>query len=126
MEEDKSYVVGHFALGYIFGKASAKITKTTINIPIIFMLSVIPDVDIAIEKVTPLFYHRGPTHSIIILSLFFIPVFAIYRLKAIPYFLALIQHPLIGDFITAGPVQLLWPFSTGYYGIIRNATQSQQ
>jgi membrane-bound metal-dependent hydrolase YbcI (DUF457 family) len=118
MEEDKSYAVGHFALGYIFGKTSAKFTKTGISIPIIFVLSVIPDIDIIIGQIIPFFYHRGPLHSIIILSALFIPVFAIYRIKAIPYFLALIQHPLLGDFITAGPVQLLWPVSRRYYGVL--------
>jgi membrane-bound metal-dependent hydrolase YbcI (DUF457 family) len=118
MEEDRSYAVGHFALGYIFGKTSAKFTKTGINIPIIFVLSVIPDIDIIIGQIIPLFYHRGPLHSIMILSALFVPVFIIYRVRAIPYFLALIQHPLLGDFITAGPVQLFWPVSRRYYGIL--------
>jgi membrane-bound metal-dependent hydrolase YbcI (DUF457 family) len=118
MEEDKSYAVGHFAFGYILGKASAKFTKTGINIPVIFVLSVLPDVDIIIGQIFPFFYHRGPLHSIIVLSVLFIPVFAIYRVRAVPYFLALIQHPLLGDFLTAGPVQLLWPVSRSYYGIL--------
>lgn len=118
MEEDKSYAVGHFALGYVLGKASAKITKTRISIPIIFMLSVIPDADIIIEQVFPFVDHRGPAHSIIVLSMLFVPVLAFYRKRAIPYFLALIQHPLLGDFITAGSVQLLWPVSNRYFGII--------
>lgn len=82
------------------------------------MLSVIPDADIVIENIVPFLYHRGPTHSIVILSLIFVPVFAVYRVKAVPYFLALIQHPLIGDFLTAGPVQLFWPVSGRYYGIL--------
>jgi len=47
----------------------------------------------------------------------FIPIFAIYRRKAIPYFLALIQHPLIGDYIAGSPLQLLWPLTTQYYGM---------
>jgi membrane-bound metal-dependent hydrolase YbcI (DUF457 family) len=118
MGEDKSYAVGHFALGYILGKASSKFTKTGINIPIIFLLSVLPDVDIIVGRIFPLFYHRGPLHSIVILSVLFVPVFAIYRVRAVPYFLALIQHPLLGDFLTAGPVQLFWPLSNRYYGIL--------
>jgi hypothetical protein len=47
----------------------------------------------------------------------FVPIFAIYRKKAIPYFLALIQHPLLGDYIAGGRVQLLWPLTTQYYGM---------
>ena len=95
------------------GKASAKITKTKLNIPIALTLSVIPDIDILI----PFLQHRGPAHSIITLFMVFIPIFAIYRKKAIPYFLALIQHPLIGDYIAGGQLQLLWPIATQYYGM---------
>lgn len=111
--------MGHFALGYVVGKASATVAKTKINIPVIFMLSIIPDVDILFPS---LLEHRGPTHSIIMLFIVFIPVFAIYRKKAIPYFLALIQHPLIGDYIAGGRIQLLWPATTEYYGIEMSIT----
>ena len=84
-----------------------------LNIPLVITLSVIPDTDILI----PFLEHRGPAHSIITLFMVFIPIFAIYRKKAIPYFLALIQHPLIGDYITGGRIQLLWPLTTQYYGM---------
>jgi len=97
----------------MLGKISTKITKTKLDIPIALTLSVIPDMDILI----PFLQHRGPAHSIIILFMVSIPILAIYRKKAIPYFLALVQHPLIGDYITGGRVQLLWPISTRYYGI---------
>jgi len=105
--------VGHFALGYIISKATVKITEMKLNIPLLITLSVIPDIDILI----PFLEHRGPAHSIITLFMVFIPIFAIYRKKAIPYFLALIQHPLIGDYITGGRIQLLWPLTTQYYGM---------
>ena len=105
--------MGHFALGYIISKATVKITETKLNIPLVITLSVIPDIDILI----PFLEHRGPAHSIITLFMVFIPIFAIYRKKAIPYFLALIQHPLIGDYITGGRIQLLWPLTTQYYGM---------
>jgi len=105
--------VGHFALGYIISKATVKISEMKLNIPLVITLSVIPDTDILI----PFLEHRGPAHSIITLFMVFIPIFAIYRKKAIPYFLALIQHPLIGDYITGGRIQLLWPLTTQYYGM---------
>ena len=105
--------MGHFALGYIISKATVKITEMKLNIPLLITLSVIPDIDILI----PFLEHRGPAHSIITLFMVFIPIFAIYRKKAIPYFLALIQHPLIGDYITGGRIQLLWPLTTQYYGM---------
>lgn len=94
-------------------KTSAQITKTEINIPLIFALSVIPDIDIII----PFVEHRGPTHSLITLFTIFIPILIFYRKKAVPYFLALIQHPLITDYFCGGKIQLLWPITTRYYGV---------
>ena len=111
--ESKSFAVGHLALGYIVGKASATIFKTKLNIPIVLMLSVIPDIDLVI----PFLEHRGPSHSIIMSFIVFIPLFALYHKKAIPYFLALIQHSLLGDYIGGGRIQLLWPLITQHYGM---------
>jgi hypothetical protein len=48
--------------------------------------------------------------------LVFAPVLAIYRKKAVPYFVALIQHSLIGDFIGGNGPQLFWPVTTMSYG----------
>ena len=110
--EAKSYAVGHFALGYVLSKTSAYVTKTKLNIPVIITLSVIPDVDVLI----PFLQHRGPTHSIIASLIIFIPIFLVYNKKAIPYFIALIQHSLIGDYIAGGGIQLLWPITLQRYG----------
>jgi membrane-bound metal-dependent hydrolase YbcI (DUF457 family) len=107
------FAVGHLSLGYICGFATSKAFKTNINIPLILLLSVIPDIDILI----PQLQHRGPTHSIITAVIFFIPFFIIYRKKATPYFTALTQHFLIGDFIAGGNIQLFWPITTQHYGI---------
>jgi membrane-bound metal-dependent hydrolase YbcI (DUF457 family) len=112
-EEENSFAVGHLALAYILAKTSSKLLKTNINIPLIFALSVIQDIDILI----PILEHRGPTHSIIMVFLTFIPILAIYHKKAAPYLLALVQHSLIGDYIAGGQVQLLWPITTQYYGV---------
>ena len=71
-----------------------------------------PDIDIVYDFLTGSDIHRGPTHSIVVATLAFIPIFIIYRKKAIPYFLALISHPLIGDFFIGGRLQLFWPLST--------------
>ena len=113
MEEDRSYAVGHISLGYIISKLTAKTLKTEINIPLIFTLSVIPDVDILI----PFIEHRGPIHSIVATFIVFIPIFAVYEKKAIPYLLAIVQHSLVGDFFAGGKIQLLWPITTHQYGI---------
>jgi membrane-bound metal-dependent hydrolase YbcI (DUF457 family) len=104
--------VGHLALGYLSGKASAKLQAVKVNVPIILVLSILPDVDILLQPFFP-GIHRGPTHSIIVLSLIFLPIFLIYRKKAVPYFVAIVSHPLIGDFFV-GRTKLLWPLQTNF------------
>ena len=79
----------------------------------IFALSVIPDIDILI----PFIEHRGPTHSVIALSIAFVPLFLVYGKKTAPYLFAIIQHPLIGDYFMGGHVQLFWPLTTKGYGV---------
>ena len=106
------FAVGHLALGYILGAGSAKLSKASFNIPAALVLSIVPDVDLLI----PFLEHRGPTHSVIVMLIVFMPFFVVYHKKAVPYFLALVQHALIGDFIAGGGVQLLWPLTTQPYG----------
>lgn len=108
------FAVGHFAFGYILCRLTAKATKTKLNIPLVITLSVIPDIDILLM---PFLEHRGPTHSIIVSIIVFIPMFIIWRKSAFPYFIALIQHSLVGDFIAGGRTQLLWPLTHQLYGI---------
>jgi hypothetical protein len=105
------------ALAYLLGKASAKLLKVNLNIPLILVLSVIPDIDILFDFLLKSEIHRGPTHSIITAILIFIPFFVLYRQKAIPYFAALASHSLIGDFLIGGQLQLLWPLSTNEFGL---------
>jgi len=115
-EEKASFAVGHMALAYLLAKASGKLLKVNFNIPLVLVLSIIPDIDILFE---PLIadIHRGPTHSIIVAIVVFIPFFVLYRQKAMPYFVALASHSLIGDFLIGGQLQLLWPLSTNEFGL---------
>jgi membrane-bound metal-dependent hydrolase YbcI (DUF457 family) len=106
------YAVGHLALGYLTGKASAKLQAVKANVPTILVLSILPDADILLQPFIP-GIHRGPTHSIIVLSLIFLPIFLIHRKKAVPYFVAIVSHPLIGDFLV-GRTKLLWPLQTSF------------
>ena len=99
-------VLGHMALGYFTGKIVSKATDQSINIPVIWILSLLPDIDIFI----PGLQHRGPTHSIIVALIIFTPIFIIASWKAAPYFAALASHSLIGDYLT-GRTQLFWPLS---------------
>jgi len=80
------------------------------------VLSIIPDADIVFDRLTGAQLHRGPSHSLVVAIIAFIPFFIYYRKKALPYFLALISHSLIGDFFVGGHLQLLWPFSNAKFG----------
>ncbi|MGE5575093.1 MAG: metal-dependent hydrolase, partial [Ignavibacteria bacterium] len=111
------FAVGHMAIAYLLGKGSSKSLRVKLNIPLLLVLSILPDIDIIYDFLTGSEIHRGPTHSIIVAVFAFIPIFIIFRKKAIPYFLALISHPLIGDFLIGGQLQLFWPLSTREYGL---------
>ena len=102
------FAVGHMALAYLLGKASAKPLEVKPNVPLLLVLSIIPDMDILVGSE----FHRGPTHSIIAAILVFIPIFYFYRKRAIPYLLALASHMLIGDLIIGGRLMLFWPLLT--------------
>ena len=106
------YAIGHIALGYILGKITASLTKTRITLPLIFGLSILPDIDLIIPRIS----HRGPTHSIITILILFTPLFFYYGRKTLPYIIAYAQHSLIGDYITGNGVQLLWPINHIWYG----------
>ena len=108
------FAVGHLALGYLSGRGSAKLLAKKVNVPLILALSIVPDTDILFRQFIE---HRGLTHSIIVLFAVFLPFIAIYRMEAIPYFLAIVSHPLIGDFLVGGPIKLLWPLSMQGFGL---------
>lgn len=105
------------ALAYLVGRGSATALKERINIPVLLVLSILPDIDIIYGFLTGMEIHRGPTHSIIVAVIAFVPFFIVFRKKAIPYFLALISHSLIGDFFIGGQVELLWPLSNQQFGL---------
>ncbi len=107
------------SLAYLVGTASGKATGTKLNIPLLMVIAILPDIDLAFEELTGILIHRGPTHSLIIAVLVFLPIFVIYRKKALPYFLALLSHSLLGDFLVGGEVQLFWPYP-GMYGLFES------
>ena len=106
------FSVGHLAFGYLSGRASSKLLNVNINIPLLFLVSILPDIDLLIPGVE----HRGPTHSMIVLCTLSLPALMIYKKRAIPYFTALAQHSLIGDYLTGEGVKMLWPITTSWYG----------
>jgi len=106
------YAVGHLALGYLSGRAASKMANVNTNIHLLFVASIIPDLDLLI----PYFTHRGPTHSVPIFILLFLPTFLLCGKRVVPYFTALISHSVIGDLLTDEGVQLLWPINHIWYG----------
>ena len=111
------FAVGHLSIGYLLAKATGKPLRQELNLTLVFVLSLIPDADLLIPGVE----HRTITHSIIVSTVIFLPVFALFKTRAVPYFAALIQHSMIGDFITGGRyrqgAQLLWPVTSASYGL---------
>jgi membrane-bound metal-dependent hydrolase YbcI (DUF457 family) len=110
------FAIGHFALGYLTGKGSSRLLKTQINLPLLLVASILPDIDLVLERVNySIFMHRGPLHSIITFTVFMIPFFVLYRKKSLPYYVALLSHSLLGDFLTGG-IEKLWPISNEWFG----------
>jgi len=101
------------ALAYLLSKPSAKLLKVNLNVPLVMVLSILPDVDILLLPAL----HRGPTHSLVTTVLVFIPVFVFYGKCAVPYFVAVISHSLIGDFFVGGQLLLFWPVTTRMFGL---------
>ena len=110
------FAVGHMALAYLLAKSSGKLLKITINIPLVFVLSIIPDVDLIFEVLFSVQLHRGPTHSLIFAFLLFVPFFIFFKKKALPYFFSLASHSVLADFFVGGQLQLLWPLSARELG----------
>jgi len=105
------FAVGHLALGYLTGKTASKLLDVKINVPLLFLASILPDIDLILGL-----EHRGPTHSLIVYVVLFVPVFWLYGKQVVPFFVALAQHSLLGDLLTGGGVQVLWPLVSEWYG----------
>ena len=108
------------ALGYLSGKATSKLLKVNVNVPTLFLVSILPDIDLLI----PFLAHRGPIHSILITTLVFLPIFLFFGNKAAPYYIAMAQHSIVGDYLTDQGIQLLWPITEGWYGVHIPTTSS--
>jgi membrane-bound metal-dependent hydrolase YbcI (DUF457 family) len=104
------YPIGHFALGYFSSEIVGKITKEKVNYPIVYIVSIIPDIDLFISSIE----HRGPTHSIVVAILIFLPIIIVYK-HGFSYFASLASHSLIGDFFTFNGCRLFWPIVPFWY-----------
>jgi len=114
---DNMFAIGHIALGYLTGKTAASSLKVKLNLTLVLVLSILPDIDLILTRVAPdFFWHRSMTHSIIVYTIIMTPFFVKYRKKAVPYYIVLLAHTLIGDYLTGG-TELLWPLTSNIYGI---------
>ena len=99
---------GHLALGYLLGKITKRITGYNFNIILIWIFSILPDIDVFI----PFFYHRGPSHSLFAIVIFLIPVIFWFR-RGLPYLASFSSH-IIGDYFTFSGIQLFWPVNSNW------------
>ena len=105
------YPLGHFAISYFLVNILKRFNKEEYNLPAVLITSILPDIDIIFHRYI---VHRGPTHSIITMTLTFIPVY-LYFHKGTPYYVSLLSHSLIGDYFTAYGTQLFWPVTNNWY-----------
>ena len=105
------WLLGHLALGYFSALATSKYTGNKMNIPIVWVFSMLPDLDRFFFRYL---IHRGPSHSIVVAVVAFIPLLLIFR-QGLPYLAALMSHTLIGDYFV-GQTQMFWPLSKVWYG----------
>jgi membrane-bound metal-dependent hydrolase YbcI (DUF457 family) len=82
-------------------------------VPAILMLGILPDVDLLLGNLGVV--HRTFTHSFFFWIIIFVPLFIVFRLKSVPYFVAVVQHFAFGDLLM-GKVMIFWPFSTSQVG----------
>jgi len=109
------FAVGHLAFSYLTGKASEGLLNTKANVPLLLTLAVLPDVDLLF----PMLMHGGPTHSVILYLALAFPAILIWKKQTIPYLIAIISHPLLGDYLTRitqpSGVQLLYPLTSEWF-----------
>ena len=106
--------VGHMSVAYLITRG-LKGRWGSINIPLVWTLSVLPDVDLLIPGLN----HMGPTHSMIVAIVVFLLLFIYKGKEIIPYFIAYASHTILGDFITNNGIWLLWPLTSRKYALPR-------
>ena len=113
------YFLGHMAWAYVFAILAwafiPGIKRTgKLFIPLILILGVLPDADLLFGRLG--IVHHTVTHSFFFWIVLFVPFFVVFRLKAIPYFVAVVQHFAFGDLLV-DKVMLFWPFKSSFIGL---------
>lgn len=104
------------ALGYFSARATRSVTRGNFNLFLVWFISVSPDIDVLI----PSLIHRGPTHSLVAILIFAVPVLLLRR-EWLPYVASFGSHALIGDLITGTRgtpgSMLFWPISSRFVNV---------
>jgi membrane-bound metal-dependent hydrolase YbcI (DUF457 family) len=87
---------------------TGRLLGTHPNFYLLLLLGMLPDVDLMLGILDV--QHRTLTHSLVFWSAAFVPFFIKFRRVAIPYFVAVTQHILLGDLVV-GRTNILWPLS---------------
>jgi len=98
---------------YVWAVAFAGKRWGKLFVPAVLLLGVMPDVDLLLGGFGVA--HHTFMHSFFFWFVLFAPFLAVYRLKSVPYLVAVVQHFAFGDFFV-GEVMLFWPFSRSYFG----------
>ena len=110
-------IPSHMVWGYVLGRVATRAKRTKPNLPLLILAGAIPDFDLfTVQPYATIFGHHGIFHSWLAIVLCSIPFFFAYGAGTIPYFIAVIQHPLFGDFVT-NEIPLLFPFTLAQTGI---------
>ncbi len=103
--------------GYVLGRLAGRVRKSRPNIPLLILAGAIPDVDLVTgQPFATILGHHGIAHSWLVVVLCSIPFFVVYGSRSIPYFVAVIQHIVFGDFVT-NQIPLLFPFTLSQTGV---------
>ena len=106
------YILGHASLGFLAARLVNKFTGYRVNVPLVMIVSMLPDFDLLIPSLP----HRGPTHSIILITVFCLPLIALNR-SSLVYYASLLSHPLIGDYFTSYGCTIFWPLSSHHFRV---------
>ena len=105
------YPFGHFAVAYFIVYFLGRYVREDYSLPVVLVASVLPDLDVLFSR---FIVHRGPTHSVVTMSVLFVVFYVVFR-RGVLYYVALLSHSLIGDYFTAYGIQLFWPMSYRWY-----------
>lgn len=110
-------VPSHMVWGYVFGKGTARFQRNTPNLALLILVGALPDFDLFTRQpYGTLFGHHGISHSWVVIVLISLPFFYTFGARTVPYFVAVLQHPMFGDLI-ANHIPLLFPLTLAEMGL---------